>query len=954
MALLPPSALTPGASVDTRRAGIATTGIYLGRALTSTTLGTGPSPVNYSSRDHLVLSLSGSVVPVLAEDVTFACPFAPAELASTVLASVGTTPPGVGHSVPSANELWQLLRLLTLALEQRSKVLVARGAKQLYDMLQSSHSRQTLRSVTTDHALGLLFRPSAEEATSPLDGPALHAILMSLPDQFTADPVAHRTSAQWTVRSQAELAELSTIRNWIRGSGAGSKELDGFVKEAVAAINFGLAHAPTEPASSATPATPATPATGLRWSAPSVRLLNFLLLGATSSSRTIQTNPYTAVTSAILKAIDAELNPNLATEGGVLTSTDLAGGKPGPVGTVAAESAENQMNKERLLAFLSAVGAVAPWEDWVAWEVTDLRGWDKHDAKDEPASSPTSSPSSPAAFPSGLTFDDPHDPIRHDFSFLPVYTIDDPTAVELDDGLSIEPVLNEPTEHWIHAHIADPTSIPSLSPHSPLALLAQHRNQTEYFPEKTWGMLPEQFIVDNKLSLGSAGPGGGGQRTVSISARVTDQGEVLESKIRVGLVRNVLQLTYGAVDGLLGHARPATKSALVHGPALTRGERACRPTDDAQLRANPAAHRDLTILHKLATALLAKRAADGALYWNVPRASPSLTGTGMGEQRWEVPESPTFPAAGPRIELPVDLDACTFLTSASAGPASTLSPAQVLVSELMVLANRSAAKFFAERSIPIPYVSQSQPEATSAQLTALLAVRNPVTGEARAGDVLKAGVEFASSALSLSPGPHWPMGIRADSGYVRVTSPLRRWGDLVGHWQIKRHLLDQAGRANGGPTGGAFGEAAMRLMIGQMAETSLRRGKAGNRANAFWAAYLLRAKHSAFLSRIGAPSPYPAFAPPPGSSGRPSQDDELAERVFRGATALALRAPTHSIGDGRWQQSVLIPEVGLVGQLWLPSLAAGLGVGESAAVEVVRVVCGGMGGRLVVQRRKGE
>jgi exoribonuclease R len=44
---------------------------------------------------------------------------------------------------------------------------------------------------------------------------------------------------------------------------------------------------------------------------------------------------------------------------------------------------------------------------------------------------------------------------------------------------------------------------------------------------------------------------------------------------------------------------------------------------------------------------------------------------------------------------------------------------------------------------------------------------------------------------SLTPGAHWGMGIREGEGYTRATSPLRRFADLIGHYQIHRALLGE-------------------------------------------------------------------------------------------------------------------------------------------------------------------
>lgn len=48
-----------------------------------------------------------------------------------------------------------------------------------------------------------------------------------------------------------------------------------------------------------------------------------------------------------------------------------------------------------------------------------------------------------------------------------------------------------------------------------------------------------------------------------------------------------------------------------------------------------------------------------------------------------------------------------------------------------------------------------------------------------------------------SPRPvdHWILGVTArNGGYSRITSPLRRFADMIGHWQIKQALLPSAGK----------------------------------------------------------------------------------------------------------------------------------------------------------------
>jgi hypothetical protein len=56
-------------------------------------------------------------------------------------------------------------------------------------------------------------------------------------------------------------------------------------------------------------------------------------------------------------------------------------------------------------------------------------------------------------------------------------------------------------------------------------------------------------------------------------------------------------------------------------------------------------------------------------------------------------------------------------------------------------------------------------------------------------EVRRKAIQFPMTRYTLDPGEHWVLGIAEGEGYTRATSPLRRYGDLVTHWQIKHALL---------------------------------------------------------------------------------------------------------------------------------------------------------------------
>ncbi len=97
------------------------------------------------------------------------------------------------------------------------------------------------------------------------------------------------------------------------------------------------------------------------------------------------------------------------------------------------------------------------------------------------------------------------------------------------------------------------------------------------------------------------------------------------------------------------------------------------------------------------------------------------------------------------------------------------SPAQLLVSELMILANHWVARLLSEARIPLIYKTQDAP-----------------TEEKPAGRPLLKRAE-----MSARPGSHYGLGLDV---YTQFTSPIRRYNDLILHRQIKHWLHTRSSR----------------------------------------------------------------------------------------------------------------------------------------------------------------
>ena len=106
-------------------------------------------------------------------------------------------------------------------------------------------------------------------------------------------------------------------------------------------------------------------------------------------------------------------------------------------------------------------------------------------------------------------------------------------------------------------------------------------------------------------------------------------------------------------------------------------------------------------------------------------------------------------------------------------------PSRQLVSEMMILAGEVAGLFGAQHNLPLPYRGQNTPEG---DMDALLLIP-----EGPARDYARRRMMPRSTTMS-APVPHYSLGLEA---YVQVTSPLRRYNDLLAHYQIKSILRPQ-------------------------------------------------------------------------------------------------------------------------------------------------------------------
>ncbi|NEN88931.1 MAG: VacB/RNase II family 3'-5' exoribonuclease [Okeania sp. SIO3H1] len=289
---------------------------------------------------------------------------------------------------------------------------------------------------------------------------------------------------------------------------------------------------------------------------------------------------------------------------------------------------------------------------------------------------------------------------RLDLTHLKVYTIDDESTKEIDDGLSVEFLEDNQQKIWVH--IADPTRL--LTPGDELDLDARRRTTTLYLPTGMIPMFPSE-LATGPMSLIQ------GQicSALSFGIILDESGGVVDYSIHASLIKPTYRLTYDDVDEML----------------------------QLKIQLEPEIH-------------ALDQWAKQRFQWRQSQGSISIY----------MPES-VIKVEGEEVKVEVLDD----------------SPSRQLVAEMMILAGEVGAKYGQKHDIPLPYRSQPQPELPP-EAELILLPAGPVRSCAMRRCMPK-------SEMGIIPARHASLALET---YVQITSPIRRYSDLLAHFQIKAHL----------------------------------------------------------------------------------------------------------------------------------------------------------------------
>ena len=417
------------------------------------------------------------------------------------------------------------------------------------------------------------------------------------------------------------------------------------------------------------------------------------------------------------------------------------------------------LGKKTAWTALQELGAIPPWENKAAYEMR-LPHTGRRLARDVDIKGFRADLQSP------FDWGERPDIIQHlrkDWGDLPVYCIDDASAQEIDDGVSVERT-EDPEEFWVHIHTADPAA--HLDPKGRDGMLAEIRTETIYLPERTVPLLRPKFVKDH-VSLASGRP------CLTFSTKMNLNGEILESIVTPGVVRKVVNITYETQYKVTSPMRESQIWAYTVGSNEFEKGASRDMTESDQLTTEN--KRDLNILEKISKARWKYLAGRGGAFMRPPKPSATPSFGGAPWEKMPVNESLHY-YGDPTIRL----------YFSETYDASDLG----LVACFMLTAAEVAGRWCSARGIPVPYrVTPLNPEKDPAEFfTNVYLPARDESGNPPLHIMMEYTRQIPAVQPSTTPGRHVALGMDV---VLRCTSPLRRFGDLLAHWQIEAALLEE-------------------------------------------------------------------------------------------------------------------------------------------------------------------
>ena len=366
--------------------------------------------------------------------------------------------------------------------------------------------------------------------------------------------------------------------------------------------------------------------------------------------------------------------------------------------------------------------------------------------------------------------------LRHDWEDMPVYCIDSAGTVEVDDGISLE-ATSTPGTYWLHVHVADPSAF--ISPDSKTVELAQQQYQSVYLPDRVNRMMPINGLVA-EFSLGKGRP------VLTVSTKLDMAGVILDRQIRSGYINNVLRVTPQTMYQHLGQqaTREASKAKVYivgRPPDVEDGNG--NMEENLSVQAIETLHN----IQQLVSAWSKRNDASWNRKWRFSGWN-SVPEFRIHHTQYEGSDFTRFRRFVGDPTIVVKASPWEPHQSRLLVPKPEISE---IVSTCMILSGYTAAMWCSERGIPA--VFRGSMYDSNMDLNSLAAVPSQ-KATSLPEDVLRA-IQYRNTELRMKgfsysrPVAHQILPLEA---YMQVTSPLRRFDDLLNHWQIEAALRAEA------------------------------------------------------------------------------------------------------------------------------------------------------------------
>ena len=352
--------------------------------------------------------------------------------------------------------------------------------------------------------------------------------------------------------------------------------------------------------------------------------------------------------------------------------------------------------------------------------------------------------------------------IREDLEQMEAYAIDPRDSKFPEDAISLEASTLHKGLFWIHVHISHIS--PFFSPEHIFGRKARAQTTSWYTHEAVHHMLSP--ALNAVLSIRPPAP------MLTTSTLVDEDGKVHDVRVRPTTLRNVVRLTHQGVAQALGQKQDEQAYLVVghdptQSPTYTAGPRARRIEEEAS-QTKPY----LGTLKKLLSLLQARAArrrkevpeSTNPWYENAGKWYTTNTGEDWYEGRAYLSRSflgdPTIRLAANRHQ-PMEREVSRRREN--------------LVELAMLLCGESKSKWLRERDIPAIY---DYPEFSPTCPASKLRDYN-----------IDDRIQAPQHRSSVEPKPHL---LISTEQYCRVSSPMRRFNDLVIQWNTSAYLRAEA------------------------------------------------------------------------------------------------------------------------------------------------------------------